>query len=582
MGGSEINGHRYPVLPNASALAAHENHMERGQTPKDDSRPRDIAMKADRLATLFWLAVTAAILLVCLYARCRLLDVPLERDEGEYAYMGQLLLQGVPPYLQAYSMKLPGVSAAYALAMLLFGQTIMAVHIGLLLVNVGCTALVGLLGRRLFDPPAAMAAAASFALLSVSQSVLGVFAHATHFVVLFAMAGFVLLLQHLASGRLLPLLAGGCCLGLAITMKQHAVFMAAFAVVYLPWRIWQRKADCLRPALFSAGALLLSMAAPLVLLALTLAFAGVFPQFWFWTFTYASGYATSLSLRDGASIFADRLPTIVGPQWPLWLLAACGAVAVAVRPKLCRDPLLLFGLLLSSFLAVCPGFYFREHYFVMLLPAVALLVGAAFAAAEHWLAIFRPPWLTTAIPCLAMVLASGWSVYRERQYLLQLSPLEVSRATYGANPFPESLEVARFLREQTAPGDRIAVLGSEPQIYFYSGRRSASGHIYMYGLMEEHRDAGRMQREMIAEIEAAQPRYLVMVSVPTSWLARPQSVPLLFTWLDRYLGDWYDPVGAVDIYGNRSIYSLEQPDPAPSSKFRLILYERKLQPPPGS
>jgi hypothetical protein len=396
------------------------------------------------------------------------------------------------------------------------------------------------------------------------------------------MAGFVLLLQHLASGRLLPLLAGGCCFGLAITMKQHAVFMAAFAVVYLPWRIWQRKADSLRPAFFSAGALLLSMAAPLVLLALALSLAGVFPQFWFWTFTYASGYATSLSLRDGASIFAARLPAIVGPQWPLWLLAGCGAVAVAARPKLCRDPLLLFGLLISSFLAVCPGFYFLEPYFVMLLPCVAVHVGAAVTAAERWLAVVRPTWPKTAIPILAMVLASVWGVYRERQYMLQLSPLEVSRATYGVNPFPESLEVARFLREQTAPGDRIAVLGSEPQIYFYSGRRSASGHIYMYGLMEEHRDAGRMQREMIAEIEAAQPRYLVMVSVPTSWLVRPQSLPLLFTWLERYLRDWYDPVGTVDIYGDRSIYSLGQPGPGPRSEYRLILYGRKLQPRPGS
>ena len=30
--------------------------------------------------------------------RIRLLGIPLERDEGEYAYAGQLILQGVPPY----------------------------------------------------------------------------------------------------------------------------------------------------------------------------------------------------------------------------------------------------------------------------------------------------------------------------------------------------------------------------------------------------------------------------------------------------------------------------------------------------
>ncbi|MEI8358775.1 MAG: hypothetical protein WCH13_09845, partial [Deltaproteobacteria bacterium] len=30
--------------------------------------------------------------------RWHLLDVPLERDEGEYAYAGRLLLEGVPPF----------------------------------------------------------------------------------------------------------------------------------------------------------------------------------------------------------------------------------------------------------------------------------------------------------------------------------------------------------------------------------------------------------------------------------------------------------------------------------------------------
>jgi len=74
-----------------------------------------------------WLLLAAGVVLLTVYVRWRLIDVPFERDEGEYAYMGQLLLQGVPPYLQAYTMKLPGVSAAYALAMLLFGQTIFGV-----------------------------------------------------------------------------------------------------------------------------------------------------------------------------------------------------------------------------------------------------------------------------------------------------------------------------------------------------------------------------------------------------------------------------------------------------------------------
>ncbi len=63
------------------------------------------------------------ILLFVVVVRVRLLPVPLERDEGEYAYAGQLILDGIPPYQLVYNVKLPGIYAAYASLMAIFGQT---------------------------------------------------------------------------------------------------------------------------------------------------------------------------------------------------------------------------------------------------------------------------------------------------------------------------------------------------------------------------------------------------------------------------------------------------------------------------
>src|ERR1039458_5372696 len=80
-------------------------------------------------------------LVIVLFAliRFRLRDMPLERDEGEYAYVSQLMLQGIPPYKLAYTMKLPGTHAAYALILAAFGQTSAGIHFGLLLVNAATT-----------------------------------------------------------------------------------------------------------------------------------------------------------------------------------------------------------------------------------------------------------------------------------------------------------------------------------------------------------------------------------------------------------------------------------------------------------
>src|SRR5437667_5710815 len=81
-----------------------------------------------------WILVGLTVLLVFV-VRVRLREMPLERDEGEYAYAGQLMLQGIPPYKEAYNMKLPGTYAAYAVIMALFGQSASAIHFGLALVS---------------------------------------------------------------------------------------------------------------------------------------------------------------------------------------------------------------------------------------------------------------------------------------------------------------------------------------------------------------------------------------------------------------------------------------------------------------
>src|SRR5271165_1064179 len=107
------------------------------------------------------------LLIILLFAliRYRLREMPLERDEGEYAYAGQLILQGIPPYQLAYNMKLPGTYAAYAVILAVFGQTPTGIHIGLLIVNAATSVLLFFLAKRLMTPLAGLGTSAAFALL---------------------------------------------------------------------------------------------------------------------------------------------------------------------------------------------------------------------------------------------------------------------------------------------------------------------------------------------------------------------------------------------------------------------------------
>ncbi|HZV83096.1 MAG TPA: glycosyltransferase family 39 protein, partial [Geobacteraceae bacterium] len=133
------------------------------------------------------IAVAALLIIVALYCRIRLLPVPLERDEGGFAYIGQQLLHGVPPFESGNMKVLGGVHFAYAGIMALFGEHARGIHTGLLLVNITCIWFMYCLARRLFGRETAILAAAVHAYLTASQAVLGVFTHATHFVMLFVL-----------------------------------------------------------------------------------------------------------------------------------------------------------------------------------------------------------------------------------------------------------------------------------------------------------------------------------------------------------------------------------------------------------
>ena len=64
--------------------------------------------------------------------------------------------------------------------------------------------------------------------------------------------------------------------------------------------------------------------------------------------------------------------------------------------------------------------------------------------------------------------------------------------------------------------------------------------------MEPQPYAQTMQREMMAEIEAGRPEYLVWVGYDNSWNVRPSSDRAIFDWFARYSNEFYDRIGVVN------------------------------------
>lgn len=505
--------------------------------------------KQERPLSGLLLFASFLLLSIVVYVRMRHLSVPLERDEGEYAYMGQLLLKGFKPFTLAYSMKPPGVSIIYGIFMMLFGQSTVAIRLGLLLVNSSCIFLVYLLGCRLFNRNAALFSAATYGMLSLSQSFFGNFAHATHFVVLFVLSGYLLLLSGIEKEKLSRLLASGLFMGCAFSMKQHAAPFIAFAGLCLIRACLDKGTAGKRFMAKGLPLLILGAVLPVAFMMAAMIQAGVFQKFWLWTALYAREYLSEGSFPQGFLEFAHKLPGIFFRQLPFWLIASCGIALLCRRTDQDKpvDRFFILGLLLFSLVSVCPGWYFREHYFIMLLPAIALLTGAAVSRAEAMFPSLASKGRWSGAAGCMLFLAVAYGTVSERDYFFTMTPQEASRAIHDRNPFPEAVQIGQYLKDHTSIKDRIAVLGSEPEIYFYADRLSATGHIYMYSLMENHPYARQMQMEMIREITATEPRYVVMVKINTSWGGKADSSLLLLNWGERLLREQYEQVGVIDI-----------------------------------
>lgn len=539
---------------------------------------RSVSSQGKRdLQDFAWVGVIL-VLLVTVVIRLRFLHVPLERDEGEFAYMGQLIREGVPPYSLAYNMKFPGIYYLYALAMSLFGESVVGIHLGLWLVNAVASILVYRLGKRLLDVTAGIVACAVFGLMTVSPSLQGTSAHATQFLLPFVLGAVLVMLDERPRLRMGRLVASGALFGAAVTVKQHAALFALFGLAAVAFGWVRSPATGWKLRIQETMAMAAGMALTLVLTGLAIAWSGTFPKFWFWTITYARQYVMILSPGEAVARFLVRAPSAMyGWSWVL-VLAAGGMVFLLKDARLKPIRWFTLSFFLFSFLSVCPGFYFRNHYFITLIPSLALLAGCAAS-------------------CLAASMETRWS-FRYGMHLLfgmalilpllvfrgaffEDSDLAWSRMIYPFGCFPEMMAIGAGLKSQMGAKDEIAVLGSEPELYFYTHHRSPTGYLYTYPLMERQPLERKMQEQMIRQIEANPPRFVVMVNNNDSWLAGPYSDPFIFGWINGFLAGRYRVQGTVESYPGLPAFEIHWGKDAAAHQMRAplqtIVLERKQE-----
>jgi hypothetical protein len=410
--------------------------------------------------------------------------------------------------------------------------------------------------------------------MSVSVAVLGLAAHATQFVALFAVPGLLLLWNALTTGRRRTFFFSGLLLGLAFMMKQPGACFGLFALVMMTWQAIQKRSLFTRDFLLTLSGFSAGMFLPFGIFCLAALVSGDFGRFWFWTFDYSRYYAVRGNVSRGWQHLRDYVSGAFPAYGGLWLLAALGLPAALRATQSRKKTAFVLVLFFFSLLATLPGLNFPYHYFIVLLPAFALLLGLGIEE----LAVVFSRWRMQLVPSIALVIALAASIYVQRQVFFQLTPRQVIRLSYEGNPFIESQPLAQYIRDHSKTDALVAVMGSEPQIYFYANRHSATGYIYTYPMMEKHPYASMMQKDMIKEIETAKPEFLVQVAYPFSWLKLDSSDLTILKWVESYTRQFYIPVAAVGLRADGQIVSAsgaDMPKLSGSLQQALILFQRR-------
>jgi 4-amino-4-deoxy-L-arabinose transferase-like glycosyltransferase len=493
-------------------------------------RAGDAVTAGPRARRRFALASLGLALLV-LALRAPLFALPLERDEGGYAYIAWRLAAGETPYLDWFDQKPPGIFAAYALALSVGGDPVVAIRaLAAICCAASAIALFGLV-RRLAGEAEGALAGALLALLSADGAVQGPIANTELFMLpwVLAAAWGTLRIPARAPIAMGASLAIGAALGIACAFKQVAAVNAPLLLAVF----WLRTSGPGRWRRLLSFGLWLALGGLLVWAAIAawLASQGALGAALDAVLLHNLAYTSQLPFAGRLELLAHHARPMLATQGAGWGLAVLGIVLLAWRRERLAGGMLVGLAAVSAVGVSASGLYF-PHYFQQLLPALAALAAVAISGLSRAVpARLRTPALV-AVAALVLVPPAQAS-FR----LARLSPAQAIRQLYPGSVFETMPEIAAEIAAHTTADDRIFVFGAEPEILFYGRRLSASRYIYLFPLYGDFPDAEERQAGVIAEIERAQPAFIVWI--PNRMFFAPGSSQHLTDWTTRYVDEHY-------------------------------------------
>jgi len=522
----------------------------------------------------------AIILLLVIIIRRNFLSIPFERDEGYYCYLGQCILDGKIPMVD-FIIVYFGMHYVYAGMLWIFGNTLEQIHIGFIFINLLTVGLLFFIGRKLFSNIIALIIAASFALLSMSPHASGFTVQSEHLIIMFLCIGLLLVINAINSKYAIYFFLSGVMLGIACLVKPQGAFFTLFIgvailsyyVIKKPINIWTGTKNSL---IYSAGVL-----TPVIIVMLLMLAYGVLDDIFSELFGWGGSYVSKHSIENGIDLFKAVFNKVYDNYQLFWVLALSGVVLVFFVNISKYKKFVLIAFALFSFFVIVPGYRFFGHYWILTMPAVSIFIGITIMFLIQILSKFIKQRYSQILIFLVFIVLLIIHLNNNKKYYFETDNIEVLRRVYEMNPFPEAKVIGDFIKNNTNEDDKIALLGSEPQVYIYSGRRGVSKDPYFTHLMQDTTifpEITERQQEFINGIIEEKPKYLVYFNHRNSIWASPNASFMVFTRFDEVTRKDYNLIGCADMisyFNTQYIWYDDMFTYEPEGSYYIFLYERK-------
>jgi hypothetical protein len=529
---------------------------------------------------LYYYIGLGLVLLLIVFIRINFLEIPFERDEGSYAYSGKIILDGAKTYIDIGSQRLDGVFYAYAAIVALFGYSVKALHIAFIFINLATAVILFFMGRKIANHLTGFAAALFFALLSMTASASGFTVQSEHIVALFAAGAFLSLFYYFDSKKIWQLILSGVLFSLAFQVKQTSFFygLLAGALIILQWLFTGReniKRFVLHILIF-ISAVLIPIAIDLLLIYMN----GAWSDFTLWFFDIRNQYTSLITFNDGLKYLEGSFNAIYKNYKFLWIIAFLGTATVFLTNLSLWKKISIAGLNIAGFLTIVPGYHYYGHYFLQWIPALSINGAIFIFSIQHILKNKMQLGIASTVVAFIIILLPVFANLSSlSKYYFNPNHTQILREVYGINPFPESKVIADKLNTLMKEEDKLAVFGTEIQMYVYTNKKSPSRFAGSGALLEfPVAQSEDWQKEFISDVEKAAPKYLVFFSHPISWMMNSKSKNLIFPWFDKFSAANYRLIGYADMFGNTTNYvwepELDMTKNPPTSQYKIFVFER--------